>query len=523
VPLLCALAGELGAPSHAAHAVTMTAELSQMFVTKREGVGFIISAVEQAFPGAAIHVYAVDGRFLSADAARADCFSVAAANWSATAHAIAPRHPDAVLIDIGTTTADIIPIADGRVVASGRTDPERLASGELVYSGALRTPVEAIASQVPLGDALAGVSAEGFAIAGDVHTWRGDLAATDYTVPTPDRRSTSRQACGVRLARVVCADTELLDDTAITRIADALAAAQVERLAEAVRRVVDRHPSICSAVVTGLGAFLGVAAARAADLPIVSLASEIGDDEARYAPAVCVGLLLDASLDGAREPNVASSAILTRGSAVESGSRRIKGKGNSVDTVIKLGGGVFEHVDCFNAVLDAIAAVSRREHVLVVPGGGPFADLVRHVDSHRQLSDSAAHWMAILAMDQYAHVIAGKLANAALVVDQEGVRNALDVHAVPVLAPSRWLRDVDPLPHSWEVTSDSIAAWLAGELHAVRLILVKPPGVNSETAVDGYFHAVVPRGTDVSIVAADGLSAWAEARTPDLSIESRAT
>ena len=183
-----------------------------MFRTKRDGVAFVLDAVQAAFPADDIHVFAVDGRFLSpARCAAPDPLAVAAANWSATARSIAAHHPDALLVDVGTTTTDIMPIVDGKVAARGWTDPDRLASGELVYTGALRTPVEAIVSEVPYGDGTAGVSAEGFALAGDVHVWRGSLAPSDYTVPTPDGRPPTPEFCGERLARVICADRELID------------------------------------------------------------------------------------------------------------------------------------------------------------------------------------------------------------------------------------------------------------------------------------------------------------------------
>ena len=167
-PMLQALAVEVGADDRAVHALTMTAELSQMFRTKRDGVAFVLDAVAAAFPAAVVRVFAVDGRLLLPEDARREPLAVAAANWSATAHAVARQHPAAVLIDIGTTTTDIIPIVGGAVVAEGWTDPARLASGELVYTGALRTPAEAIVQQVPLGGAMVGVSAECFALAGDV-------------------------------------------------------------------------------------------------------------------------------------------------------------------------------------------------------------------------------------------------------------------------------------------------------------------------------------------------------------------
>ena len=293
VPLLREMLAEIGEANGMPHAVTMTAELSQFFRTKREGVGFVLDAVETAFPDTAIYVYTVDGRFLNPRDAREQPLSVAAANWAATARAVAVHHPDALLVDIGTTTTDLVPIVDGAVVAIGHTDPERLMSGELVYTGALRTPTEAIASYVPLGDGLAGVSAEGFALAGDVHVWRGDLSATDYSCPTPDGRPATREFAGERLARVVCADRDMLDETAITRLADALARAQVRAIHAAIQRVIDRHSSIRVAVVTGLGSFLGMAAAGASNLKVVPLSRELGEAGARCAPAVAVALLLE--------------------------------------------------------------------------------------------------------------------------------------------------------------------------------------------------------------------------------------
>lgn len=293
VPLLQKMREMVGATDGMPHAVTMTAELSQMFRTKREGVRFVLDAMESAFPSAAIHVYTVDGRFVAPPIARERPLSVAAANWAATARAVAVHHPHALLVDIGTTTTDLVPIVGGQVVAMGHTDPERLTSGELLYMGALRTPTEAIAHYVPLGDALAGVSAEGFALAGDVHVWRGDLDSADYSCPTPDGRPATREFAGERLARVVCADRDMLDAAAITRLADALARAQVRAIQASIQRVIAPHPSIRVAVVTGLGAFLGEGAARAANLEVVPLSRELGEAGARCAPAVAVALLLE--------------------------------------------------------------------------------------------------------------------------------------------------------------------------------------------------------------------------------------
>ncbi|HLG59906.1 MAG TPA: hydantoinase/oxoprolinase family protein [Vicinamibacterales bacterium] len=495
VPLLRELASEAGADDSDAHAVTMTAELSQMFRTKREGVSFVLDAVEAAFPSATIGVYAVDGRFLPPAAAREEPIAVAAANWAATARMVARHHPHALLIDIGTTSTDIIPIAGGEVVADGRTDPARLVSGELVYTGAVRTPVEAIASHVPFGHGVAGLSAEAFALAGDVHVWRGSLAPSDYTCPTPDGRAATREFAGERLARAICADRDLVTDDAVTRIADALAGAQVERIAESIRRVRARHPSISAAVVTGLGAFIGEAAARAAGLHVTQMAAELGNAAARCAPAAAVAILLEVAGRDNSQPTPRLSEL------------GVGPFGNweltpLVQAVIKLGGGVLADPECFEAVLRAIGALARESPLVVVPGGGPFADAVRDQSARLGLSDEASHWMAVIAMDQYAHLIASRLAGAVLVSTPSEIGGALRAGRLPVLAPSRWLREADPLPHSWDVTSDSIAAWVAGKLGARQLVLVKPPHAVGEL-VDAYFTHAVPAGMTPLVIAAD--------------------
>jgi probable H4MPT-linked C1 transfer pathway protein len=463
----------------------MTAELSQMFRTKRDGVQFVLDAVVSAFPGATIFVYAADGRFLTVAEARHAPLLVAAANWAATARIVAQSLPDALLVDIGTTSTDIIPIIDGEVAALGWTDPDRLASGELVYTGAVRTPVEAMAASVSLEGREVGLSAEGFALSGDVHVWRGDLEPADYSAPTPDRRPASREFAGERLARAICADREMVNEAGVTAIANALAAAQIERIGAAITTVRARHHGLHTAVVTGLGAFIADRAARQAGLDVVSLASALGDDAARCAPAASVALLLDREAVGSR------LRTLTR-------PRTLKGPlsvgHRSIDTVVKLGGGLLAYEGSLDTVLNVLADVARDEPLLIIPGGGPFADAVREQDARLTLTDDAAHWMAVLGMDQYAHVIVSRMPRAVLVTDATEMSTALASRRIPVLAPYAWLRRADPLPHSWEVTSDSIAAWIARAIGASRLVLVKPPGAESRPdIVDGYFEHV--RGT----------------------------
>jgi probable H4MPT-linked C1 transfer pathway protein len=488
--VLQALASEVAAgialaSPPARHAVTMTAELSQMFRSKRDGVHFVLDAVGHAFPGSDVQVYAVDGRFLDPIHARDAPLTVAAANWAATARAVAASHPDAILVDTGTTTTDVIAIVGGQVAAIGWTDPERLASGELVYTGALRTPTEAMASHVWMKGRKYGVSAEGFALAGDVHVWRQDLSPTDYTVPAPDGRGTDRLFAGERLRRVICADPEMVDEAGVSEIAEALARAQVARITDAVIRV-RGHRAIPTAVVTGLGAFLGAAAARAAGLEVVFLADELGADGSRYAPAAAVALLLSGERSN---PESSPAGVWPARTSV-------------VDVGGKVGGSLLAHTEVLNSVMALVVRAARRQRVLVVPGGGPLADRVRDVDRALQLSADASHWMAVKAIDQLAEALADRCEPATVVTDAHEIRLVLLSERIPVLAPHRWLRDADALPHSWDATSDSVAAWVAGELGARRLVLVKAPGARGDL-VDAHFERARPPGLESCVVAAD--------------------
>src|SRR3954467_1368652 len=189
-------------------AITMTAELTDAFRTKREGVAFVLDAAQCAL--GELRVLTVSGELVPVVAARSRPWDVAAANWMATALAVAGTQPDALLIDVGSTTADIVPILAGRVAARGRNDLERLQSGELVYTGVLRTSLTAIAPRVPVRGGWCPVASEYFAISADIHLVLGHLPAEAYTCPTPDRRPASVEFARERVARLVCADGEQL-------------------------------------------------------------------------------------------------------------------------------------------------------------------------------------------------------------------------------------------------------------------------------------------------------------------------
>jgi aspartokinase-like uncharacterized kinase len=163
--------------------------------------------------------------------------------------------------------------------------------------------------------------------------------------------------------------------------------------------------------------------------------------------------------------------------------------------VVKLGGGLSRTAGALNHVAGALANAGRTFRILVVPGGGPFADAVRAFETGGDLSPDAAHWMAILAMDQYAHVLAERIEGATLVEEPGAITGAVGSAGVAVLAPYRWMRAADVLPHGWQAGSDSVAAFVAGALDAERLVLIKPiDGLRPEAVVDACFLSVLPAG-----------------------------
>jgi probable H4MPT-linked C1 transfer pathway protein len=275
-------------------ALTMTAELADTFRTRREGVRFVLDAAEAALPRPLMAITTA-GHLVRLGEARDRPFAVAAANWVASAVAVGAVHPDALMLDVGSTTADVIPIASGRVATASRTDLDRLLAGELVYTGALRTNPATIVSQVPVRGRWCPVASTAFAITADVHLILGHLAAGAYTCPTPDGRAASVACARERLARVVCADAEQLEAGEIEAIAAHIYAEQVRRIEAAARQVdVRARTSAAPVVPLGAGAFLARAVAARLGRPVAELPWTAGEREA--APAAALARLAAARL-----------------------------------------------------------------------------------------------------------------------------------------------------------------------------------------------------------------------------------
>lgn len=225
-----------------AFAVTMTGELADCFATKSEGVRRILDAVDLLAADRRVLVWQTGSEFMSTDEAREFPRLVAAANWHALATWAGRMAPQgaSLLIDIGSTTTDVIPISEGCPAPSGWTDVERLLAGELLYVGLKRTPLCAIARSAPFRGFDCPLAAELFATTLDLALLTGATVEDPDDCDTADGRPATRAAAHARLARMLCCDTEELDLEEARQVALALWDELEQTLSDAATRVVSR-------------------------------------------------------------------------------------------------------------------------------------------------------------------------------------------------------------------------------------------------------------------------------------------
>lgn len=243
-------------PASGRVALTMTAELCDCYPTKRAGVRAVLDAVAAALPGRRVFVWGLDARLRPLAEARERPDLAAAANWLAlaTVAARAVARGAGLLVDIGSTTTDLIPLCDGRVAARGRTDTGRLQSGELVYAGVRRTPVFALADRLPFRGRATALAAELFATTLDIFITLGDIPEDPADVSTADGRPATREASRDRLARTVGADRDGFSAGDAVRLSEAAREAFLARLACAADRLGVGNPAVI--VASGSGEFL---------------------------------------------------------------------------------------------------------------------------------------------------------------------------------------------------------------------------------------------------------------------------
>lgn len=254
------------------HAVTMTGELADVFANRTDGVFGLLQALAAQVPPDAIRVFAGPIGWLTLDAVQAEHVAlIASANWLATGYFAAAHLPQALLLDIGSTTTDVLILRDGKVLARGHSDYERLRDGELIYSGVVRTSLMALADAAPLDGDPVGLMAEHFATTADVYRLTGELPASADQSATADGAEKTVAASARRLARLTGRDVESAPLATWQGLAQYFRERQLAKLLDACLRQLSRGELAPTAplIGAGVGRFLVAELARRLHRPFV--------------------------------------------------------------------------------------------------------------------------------------------------------------------------------------------------------------------------------------------------------------
>lgn len=281
------------------HAVTMTGELADVFASRADGVAAISVLMARSAGGAAVRMYGGRAGFLAPEQVGDHIEDIASANWHASAALVARSAPDALFADMGSTTTDLVPIAQGKIAARGYSDAERLSYGELVYTGLTRSFVMALCPQAPVGGVWTPLACEYFASTADVYRVLGELLDGVDQLPAADGRDKTAAASCARLARMVGRDAADADTATWRGLAAWFAEQQLRRIVDSAMLVLSRAQLPASAPVVGAGIGRHVVARLAARLrrPYRDFAGAVGLEAVRSewlghcAPAVAVALL----------------------------------------------------------------------------------------------------------------------------------------------------------------------------------------------------------------------------------------
>ncbi|MDR5857185.1 hydantoinase/oxoprolinase family protein [Caballeronia sp. LZ062] len=289
------------ADAAARHAVTMTGEMVDLFADRAEGVRTLTRTLAQRL-GPRTMFYGGKENWLARSACADGWRKVASANWLATAEYVATRVRNALLVDIGSTTTDIVPIVAGDVAARGTNDAQRLVSGELVYQGVVRTPLCGVAHCITFRGETTGVMNEWFATTADVYRLTGELWDAHDQHPSADNGPKTEAASRARIARMIGRDASDASAEEWRRFALAWRHEQLRIIEANLARVSAQHEALASAPVVGAGCgrFMAAALARQEARGYVEFArlagvashdAERAEWASTCAPSVAVALL----------------------------------------------------------------------------------------------------------------------------------------------------------------------------------------------------------------------------------------
>ena len=236
------------------HAVTMTGELADIFSSRDEGVRRLADAMRARLGMQNVFFYAGQRGFVSHSEVDTHTAAIASANWHASASFLAGKVDQALLIDVGSTTSDLVVLLHGQAMVSGYGDAERMRHDELIYTGAVRTPVMAVVRQVPFDGAWQRIAAEHFATMADVYRLTGDLPEACDMSETADGAGKSIEESARRLARMVGRDSTDAPRQQWRALAHTIKSAQLRSLQLAIERALSHGLLSEDAPFVGAGA-----------------------------------------------------------------------------------------------------------------------------------------------------------------------------------------------------------------------------------------------------------------------------
>ncbi len=277
------------------HYLTMTGELADIFPDRPTGVAQIINTLQEYIAADRMMVFSTEG-WLSGEQAIANWQQVASVNWLATARFAGLTHPDALVIDTGTTTTDVIPVQNGQPCPTGMTDLTRQQSGELCYSGIVRTPVNMLCQSVWFRGSKVSLAREVFALTADCWRVLGLIEESAIVDDSADKTSWELAACQQRLARLLGTDASAGDDADWRIVAGQFAEKQIQLLTDSCLQVLSAHPTLdpkSPVIGAGVGRFIIAECARRLGRPYYDFAGLCDDNAAasQHAPATAVALL----------------------------------------------------------------------------------------------------------------------------------------------------------------------------------------------------------------------------------------
>tara|TARA_R110002050_G_scaffold269917_2_gene412481 strand:+ start:12266 stop:13312 length:1047 start_codon:yes stop_codon:yes gene_type:complete len=287
---------------HDTAAITMTGELVDIFPNREAGVAGILSCISGYMDADNIIVYGAEVGWLKPQQAAEQWQHVASRNWQASASYVAQAIPQGLFVDIGSTTCDIIPFNNGLAIPHGLDDFERQTSRELLYTGAIRTPLIALSQTAPFNGTLVSLAAEVFATTGDCWCLLGLLEPTSIQDNSADGQAWHTDFCASRIARLLGTDANQANLAQWRQLAQWFAEQQSHLISNAMLQVLSAHSDLAAdapIVGAGVGRFIAQACAQRLNRPYMDFNEILSfkhPTSADHAPAVAVALLAQQQL-----------------------------------------------------------------------------------------------------------------------------------------------------------------------------------------------------------------------------------